>query len=64
MKSVKNPWDFSAPDYDQRSSIFVNAGSHEGIGKKQPVGHLAEPKQNVPALPRGTMKTMRDDEKG
>lgn len=33
-----SPWDFSAPEYDQRSSCFVNAGSHNGVGHRQPVG--------------------------
>lgn len=64
MKSVKNPWSFAAPDYDKRSSNAVNAGTHQGVGKVNPVGHEGAPKQDVPALPRGKMSTMRDDEKG
>lgn len=35
----KSPWDFTCPQYDQRSSCFVNAGTHYGVGHKQPVGH-------------------------
>jgi hypothetical protein len=63
-KSVSNPWNFAAPDYDHRSSNAVNAGTHYGVGKVQPVGHEGNPKMDVSCLPRGKMKTMRDDEKG
>ena len=37
-KSLANPWSFDQPHYDQRSSCFVNAGTHHGVGKRQPVG--------------------------
>ncbi len=60
----KSPWDFTCPDYDQRTSSFVNAGSHHGVGHKAPVGHLEQPKSKVVTLPFGHHKTMRDDEKG
>lgn len=52
MKSVKNPWDFSCPPYDQRSSVFVDAGNHHGVGHVNPVGHEKSPKQTVPTLPQ------------
>lgn len=51
-KAIKNPWSFAAPAYDHRSSVFINAGSHHGVGHKQPVGHEGSPKQFVPALPQ------------
>jgi hypothetical protein len=35
---AKNPWDFDQPEYDERSSCYVNAGSHYGLGHRQPVG--------------------------
>lgn len=38
MKKIKNPWNFDQPPYDQRSSCFINAGTHHGVGKTQPVG--------------------------
>lgn len=38
MKKIVSPWDFTQPEYDQRSSCFINAGSHHGVGKPQPVG--------------------------
>ena len=38
-KEQKSPWDFTQPDYDERSSCYVNAGSHYGVGHKNPVGH-------------------------
>lgn len=54
-KDGKNsPWDFRAPEYDQRSSCFINAGSDYGSGRTQPVGHTGEPKQVVPALPQNS----------
>jgi len=64
-KDGKNsPWDYRCPQYDQRSSNFVNAGSHYGVGQRQPVGHDGNPKQRVNALPFGRVNTMRVDEKG
>ncbi len=64
-KDGKNsPWDFRCPQYDQRSSNFVNAGTHYGVGINQPVGHEGNPKQRVDVLPIGRVQTMRVDEKG
>jgi hypothetical protein len=60
----KSPWDFRCPQYDQRSSCFVNAGTHYGVGLRQPVGHEGIPEQNVQVLPRGKVNTMKVDEKG
>ncbi len=37
-KVIQSPWDFTCPHYDERSSCYVNAGSHEGVGYRQPVG--------------------------
>jgi len=63
-KDGKNtPWDFTCPQYDQRSSSFVNAGTHYGVGHKQPVGHSSTPKQRVPTMPFGNVNTMKVDEK-
>lgn len=47
-----SPWDFRCPQYDQRSSCFVNAGTDYGVGHKQPVGHKDNPKQVVEVLPQ------------
>ena len=64
-KDGKNsPWDFRCPQYDQRSSNFINAGTHYGVGHKSPIGHEGNPKQRVATLPYGTHSTMRDDERG
>lgn len=60
----KSPWDFTCPQYDQRSSCFVNAGTHYGVGHNQPVGHKGNPKKVVPVLPQGKVKTMEVDEVG
>jgi hypothetical protein len=62
----KSPWDFRCPQYDQRSSNFINAGTHYGVGINQPVGHKGDPKPSVDVLPRDrrTVTTMRIDEEG
>lgn len=45
----KSPWDFRCPQYDQRHSCFVNAGTYYGVGVNQPVGNRNESaKGNVP----------------
>jgi hypothetical protein len=62
-KDGKNsPWDFRCPQYDQRSSNFVNAGTNYGTGINQPVGHKSDPKMRADTLPFGMPKTMRVDE--
>jgi hypothetical protein len=66
QKESKTPWDFTCPQYDQRSSCFVNAGTHYGVGHKQPVGHQGNPKSEVDVLPksRRNVNTMEVDEAG
>ncbi len=59
-KPMKSPWDFTQPDYDQRSSCFVNAGSHYGVGHKQPVGLTSA--RNKGAIPVGKTMGMTVDE--
>lgn len=61
---VNSPWDFRCPQYDQRSSNFVNAGTHYGVGIKQPVGHKGDPKQRVDVLPFGRVNTQQVDDLG
>lgn len=61
-KSQKSPWNFEAPPYDERSSCYVGAGSHYGVGHRQPVGHKGDPKSSSACLPKGRVKTMKDDE--
>jgi hypothetical protein len=61
-KKMKSPWNFDAPDYDERSSCYVNAGSHYGVGHKQPVGHEGNPKESAEVLPKGRVATMTTDE--
>lgn len=58
----KSPWDFRCPQYDQRSSNFLNAGTDYGRGINQPVGHKGNPKRTVPCMPMGEVNTMRVDE--
>lgn len=64
MNGEKSPWDFRCPQYDQRSSNFVNAGTHYGVGHKQPVGHTGNPKQFVDVLPQGRVNTLQNDDLG
>lgn len=61
-----SPWDFRCPQYDQRSSSFINAGTHYGVGINQPVGRVGNPKPVVDVLPRNhySVNTMRVDEEG
>lgn len=63
-KKMKSPWNYDCPKYDERSSCFVNAGSHYGVGFAQPIGHEGNPKSKVPALPQNRYKvsTMKIDE--
>ena len=60
----KTWWESKQPQYDERSSCFVNAGTHYGEGRKQPVGHEGDPKQRVGTLPYGKVSTMKDDRQG
>lgn len=59
-KGGKSPWNFSAPDYDERSSNFVSAGDNYGVGHRNPIG-LEKVKTNYP-MPMGYVDTMRVDE--
>lgn len=52
-KEVKSPWDFKQPTYDERTSCYVNAGSHYGVGHKCPVGHTSKPKSYDSVIPVG-----------
>lgn len=53
--------DCRCPQYDHRSSSFIKCGTEYGKGINQPVGHQGNPKMDVPCLPRGRVKTMRND---
>jgi hypothetical protein len=61
-KKVKSPWNFDCPDYDERTSCYVNTGSHYGVGHRQPVGKKGNPLNNVPCLPKTNSNTMYTDE--
>jgi hypothetical protein len=54
---TKSPWDFRCPQYDNRSSCFVNAGTDYGVCINQPIGHSNNPKQRAETMPMG-VKTM------
>ncbi len=57
-----SPWDFRAPHYDERSSCYVDAGTHYGVGYKSPVGHEGDPKTRVDTMPFGNPPTKEIDE--
>lgn len=56
-KDGKNsPWDFRAPQYDERSSCFIKAGTNYGVGVAQPVG-TEKPTKGY-AVPTGRVETL------
>lgn len=57
-----SPWDFRCPEYDERTSCYVNAGSHYGVGFTNPIGHTDKVKQRVPTMPFGHKMGMEKDE--
>lgn len=64
LNGKKSPWDYICPQYDQRSSVFVNAGTHYGVAHKQPIGHEGNPKSIVDVMPMDGARSMRTDERG
>jgi hypothetical protein len=58
------PWDFRCPQYDERTSCFINAGTHYGVGHRQPVGHEGNPAEHAMTMPEHRAKTMKDDRVG
>lgn len=60
-KRIKNPWKFSQPPYDERTSCYLNAGTDYGIGHRQPIGRSGNPKPSVNVLPSGRVNTMNTD---
>lgn len=50
------PWDYRCPQYDQRSSVFVNAGTDYGVGHRQPVG--SESVTMAGGVPYGKVDTL------
>lgn len=55
-----SPWDYRCPQYDERSSCFVKAGTKYGVGHRQPVGSLTHTDKG--SVPFGRVSTMRIDE--
>lgn len=48
-----SPFDFTCPQYDQRSSCYVKAGTNYGVGHNQPTGHKGIAKLYVEVMPFG-----------
>ena len=57
-KKEKSPWNFDAPRYEESTSRYVSAGTQQGVGYKNPVGHTGDPKSKVDTLPFGRVKTL------
>lgn len=57
----KSPWDFRCPQYDERTSCFVKAGTNYGIGIKQPVG--SENDSGKSPIPFGRVNTLNTYER-
>lgn len=55
-------WDFTCPQYDQRTGPFIKTGTNYGVGRTQPIGHEGNPKQRVSTMPFGRVSTMKVDE--
>lgn len=49
--------------YDERTGIFVNQGTHHGVGYTNPVGHEGNAKQTVATLPQKS-KCAAGDQRG
>lgn len=47
-KTIKSPWNFDAPKYDDRNK--QSAGSFYGVGKRNPVGKLRGPTAQNPKM--------------
>ena len=58
----KNVWDFRCPPYDKRTSCYVDAGTHYGVGYTNPVGHDGPVKQRVATMPFDHKLGMESDE--
>lgn len=56
------PWDFKSPPYDERTSCFINAGNHYGVGHRQPVGKFKA--GNSDAVPKGRIETLEVAKRG
>ena len=55
-RTVKNPWNFDQPPYDERTSCYVNAGTCYGTGKTQPIGTINN--KGPHAIPMGRVNTL------
>lgn len=51
-KTVHSYWQHKQPQYDGRTSCFINTGTEYGVGHTNPVGHHGEPKKEVATLPQ------------
>jgi hypothetical protein len=61
-EKAKSPWDYRMPHYDERSSCYMDAGTHYGVGFNNPVGHDGPVKQRVATMPFGHKLGMESDE--
>lgn len=64
VNGKNSPWDYRCPQYDERSSCFVNAGTHYGIGHAQPVGKYSASDMTKGPIPFGRRNTLEVEEIG
>lgn len=55
-----SPWDYTCPQYDQRSSVFVKTGTDYGTGFNVPVGNKEAPRKTGETLPSGCKQEVDD----
>lgn len=55
-KATHSYWQHPQPQYDERSSCFINAGTDYGVGRNSPVGSKGNPTKTAPTLPMDCRK--------
>ena len=60
-KKIKSPFEFSAPNYDQRSGPSVPAGDYYGTGYRNPMGKMREnPNPEISTFPKRSKRAPAD----
>ena len=54
-KTTHSYWQHKQPQYDERSSCYINAGTDHKVGYKQPVGHHGDANRLSDVLPQHVM---------
>lgn len=51
-KTTHSYWQCKQPEYDARTSCYINCGTDFGVGHVNPVGHHGDAKKTVETLPQ------------